>query len=186
MLQTAAPDTAAASACELQFRITGMTCAGSAAAVQRAIEADPAVSSAAVSVTDGLATVKGAGLQPDSLIQAIEGRGFEAEELLELPAPAELRSEIELRQARSERQWRFRAIVGLSIWVPMAILHWAVEASWVPWAMLVGATIVLGIAGAGFYRSAWRAALKRTTNMDTLIALGVTVSFATGILAIFG
>jgi Cu+-exporting ATPase len=165
--------------CEVRFRITGMSCAGCAAAVQRAVEAQPGVSSASVSLTQGLATVSGSSLDAASLIQAIEARGYGAEpvDLDELPAPAQRRSEIELRQARAERQWRFRAVVGLGIWVPMAILHWAVSAAWVPWVMLAGSTVVLGTAGAGFYRSAAAAALRRTTNMDTLIAIGATAAY---------
>jgi Cu+-exporting ATPase len=154
-----------------------MNCAGCAASVQRAIEADPGVSSASVSVIDGLATITGRGLRPASLIAAIEGSGFGAEPVDDEPAAADLRTAIEIRQSRNERQWRIRAIVGLGIWVPMAIVHWTVEGAWVPWMMFAGSTIVLATAGAGFYRSAWRAARHRTTNMDTLIAIGATTAY---------
>ena len=179
MPETAAPEAAQDSSCEIRFRITGMSCAGCAAAIQRAVEAQPGVSSASVSLAQGLATINGRSLDEASLIQAIEAHGYGAEpvDVDEEPAPAQRRSEIELRQARAERQWRFRAIVGLGIWVPMAILHWAVSAPWVPWVMLAGSTVVLGTAGAGFYRSAAAAALRRTTNMDTLIAIGATAAY---------
>lgn len=154
-----------------------MSCAGCAATVQRAVEAQPGVSSASVSVIEGLATISGRSLDQSSLIRLIEARGYGAEPVQEQPAPAQIRSEIELRQARAERQWRFRAAVGLGLWVPMAILHWTVSAPWVPWIMLAGSTVVLGTAGAGFYRSAVAAALRRTTNMDTLIAIGATAAY---------
>jgi Cu+-exporting ATPase len=156
-----------------------MTCAGCAANVQRAIEAQPGVESAAVSVTEALATVSGTDLEPASIVRAIEGRGFGAEPVDARSAPAERRSEIELRQARNERAWRFRAIVGLGLWAPMEAVHWTIGAgaAWTPWFMLAGATIVLAVAGGGFYRSAWRAALRRTTNMDTLIAIRATTAY---------
>ena len=162
---------------ELQLKVTGMHCASCAAAVQGAIEAKPGVRSASVSVIDGLATVLGENLHTETIVDAVRDRGYHAEPIIDRPAPAELRSEIELRQARQERQWRFRAIVGLGIWAPMALLHWTVSAVWVPWVMLIGSTIVLATAGAGFYRSAIAAALRRTTNMDTLIAIGATTAY---------
>ena len=162
---------------EVQFKVTGMHCASCAATVQRAIEADPEVRSASVSVTAGMATVLGQSLEPQRLIQAVRDRGYDAVPITAPAAPAELRSEIELRQRRQESLWRFRAIVGLGLWAPMAVLHWTVSAAWVPWVLLVGATVVLATAGAGFYRSAIAAALRRTTNMDTLIAIGATTAY---------
>ena len=162
---------------EVQLKVTGMHCASCAATVQRAIEADPRVRSASVSVTAGMATVVGQSLEPQRLIQAVRDRGFDAVPITAPPAPAALRSEIELRQRRQESLWRFRAIVGLGLWAPMAVLHWTVSAAWVPWVLLAGATVVLATAGAGFYRSAAAAALRRTTNMDTLIAIGATTAY---------
>lgn len=162
---------------EVQLKVSGMQCAGCAVTVQRAIESRPGVTSANVSVTNGLATVTGESLDPASLVEAVRRRGFEAQPVDHAPAPAEARSEIELRQLKQERRWRFRAIVSLGIWLPMALVDWLTDAAWVPWAMLGGATIVLAVAGAGFYRSAIAAALKRATNMDTLIALGATTAY---------
>ncbi len=154
-----------------------MTCAGCAATVQRAIEDAPGVQDASVSFTDASAVVSGTGLKSENLIQLIEAKGYSASAITQAAAPSELLSEIELRQARSERQWRFRASVGLGIWIPLALLHWLSDAEVVPWAMLAGSTVVLATAGAGFYRSAFAAALKRTTNMDTLISIGATAAY---------
>ena len=122
----------------------------------------------------------GQSLEPQRLIQAVRDRGYDAVPITAPAAPAELRSEIELRQRRQESLWRFRAIVGLGLWVPMGLLHWFAPASWhgwVPWVLLAGASLVLATAGAGFYRSAIAAALRRTTNMDTLIAIGATTAY---------
>ena len=165
---------------EVQLKVTGMHCASCAATVQRAIEADPQVRSASVSVTAGMATVLGQSLEPQRLVQAVRDRGYDAVPITAPAAPAELRSEIELRQRRQESLWRFRAIVGLGLWAPMGLLHLVAPKSWhgwVPWVLLAGATVVLATAGAGFYRSAAAAALRRTTNMDTLIAIGATTAY---------
>ena len=162
---------------EVQLKVTGMHCASCAATVQRAIEADPQVRSASVSVTAGMATVLGDSLEPQRLIQAVRDRGFDAVPITAPAAPAELRSEIELRQRRQESLWRNRAIIALGLWGPMAVLHWTISAAWVPWVLLVGSSIVLATAGGGFYRSAFAAARRRTTNMDTLIAIGATTAY---------
>ncbi|UCD76237.1 MAG: cation-translocating P-type ATPase, partial [Phycisphaerales bacterium] len=167
---------------ELRLRVTGMHCAGCAANVQKAIESQPGVSTASVSVIEGLATVNGTAMNTEGLIRAIRARGFGARAIEGLPAPAQLRSEIELRQTLSERQWRYRAVIGLGIWIPMEAFHWIAQTlqwhvPWMPWVMAVGATIVLASAGLGFYQSAIKAALRRTTNMDTLIAIGATTAY---------
>ena len=164
----------------MDLKIEGMTCAGCAATVQRAIEARPGVTTASVSVTTNRAQVEGHNLKPEELIAAIEHKGYSAELIEDIAAPAELRSEIELRQAKHERQWRFRAIVGLGVWAPLEILHWttrSMDLVWTGWIMFAGSTFVLAVAGAGFYRSAWNAAIRRTTNMDTLIAIGATTAY---------
>ncbi len=174
---------------ELRLKISGMHCAGCAATVQRAIEARPGVRSAAVSVNDGSATIQGTDLQADALVQAVRDRGFDAEPAADAIDPAQLRSEIEIRQAQRERQWRFRAIVGLGLWVPMAMLHWFAPRAWepwVPWVLLAGASAVLITAGWGFYTSAAAAARRRTTNMDTLIAMGATTAYIFSLVALIG
>ncbi len=162
----------------LQFRVSGMSCAGCAATVQKAIESRPGVSSASVSVTEGIAEVVGEGFDTDSIVEAVRQRGYDARPVAEAPAPAELRSEIEILHARSERRWRFRALTGLGIWVPLELLHWLAHGQpWTAWVMFAGATAVMATAGAGFYVSALSALRRLTTNMDTLIAMGATTAY---------
>ena len=163
----------------LQFKVTGMTCAGCAASIQRALTARPDVASASVSVTTGMALVEGHQLQPQSLIQTIVDRGFGAELLAETPDP---RSQIEQQQQASERMWRHRAIVGIGLWLPLEIFHWIATAShWhptlMPWLMMAGSLIVVVFAGSAFFRSALNAAKRGTTNMDTLISIGALSAF---------
>ena len=171
---------------ELRLKVSGMHCASCAATVQRAIEAGPGVRSATVSFTDGTATVLGSDLEPKTLVQAVRDRGYDAQPMVGATAPADQRSEIEVRQAHQEQRWRYRAIVALGIWAPMAVLHWLVDGPWVPWVLLVGATVVMATAGWGFYRSAAAAARHRTTNMDTLIALGATTAYGFSLVVLVG
>jgi len=168
---------AASTARVVRFRVEGMSCAGCAATIQRALESRPEVESASVSLLSSLATIEGAQLDAEPLAEAIRGQGFGAEMIAEGPDPAALRSQIEQSQRRNEASWRFRAIVGLSFWVPLEALHWighAREWPMVPTeiALAIGATIVVAVAGSGFFRSALAAARRGTANMDTLVTLG--------------
>ncbi|MCA9289762.1 MAG: cation-translocating P-type ATPase, partial [Phycisphaerales bacterium] len=157
----------------LEFQVTGMTCAGCAANVQRAIERLPGIRDATVSLDAALARVAGADLDPDAIVRAIEGRGFGATPVTHRPDAGSRRSAIEARQHAQAAAWKRRAIIGIGLWIPLEALHWlAPHGSWMGWVMLVGSTIVLLAAGGGFFRSALAAARRATTNMDTLISIG--------------
>ena len=54
-------------------------------------------------------------------------------------------------------------------------MHW--HGAWMPWTMFIGALVVILFAGLEFYKSAWKAAVHWTTNMDTLISIGATTAF---------
>ena len=159
-----------------ELKLDGLHCASCAANVESTLQQQPGVSSVVVSLTQARATVTGG--QLEELIGAVRSAGYGAEEVVHRLAPAELRSDLERRQADNERQWKRRAVIGLSIWIPMFILHWSVEPTpWLPWVMcMLGTTVILAVGG-GFYRSAWQAARNRTTNMDTLISIGATTAY---------
>jgi Cu+-exporting ATPase len=162
----------------LRLKVTGMHCASCASHVRKAIESTPGVTAAEVSVTGGTATVSGSSLDIDSIVHAVRKGGYDATVMEELASPSELHSEIEHHHATNERLWRRRAFIGLALWLPMEIAHWTFgHAMWLQSALLIGSTIVLIVAGRGFYASAWAAAKRGTTNMDTLIALGATTAY---------
>ena len=165
----------------MRLRVTGMTCTGCAAGIQRALEARADVTAASVSFTTGTAEIEGSNLQPKSVIATVEGRGFQAE-LIEANEIAGEQSDIEKKQQSNERIWRHRAIIGIGLWAPLEILHWTATAmhwhgAWMPWTMFIGALVVILFAGLEFYKSAWKAAVHWTTNMDTLISIGATTAF---------
>ncbi|MGI9013914.1 MAG: heavy metal translocating P-type ATPase [Phycisphaerales bacterium] len=173
MLNTDAPQH------ELRLRIDGMHCAGCAQTVRGALESEAGVASASVSATEGIAIVNGPALDRDALVKAVSDSGYTAT-LVQQETVSKRRSQIEERGIRNERSWRRRAIIGLGLWLPLELLHWFAPESWhmwMPWVMFAGSAIVMVAAGIGFYASAWHAAMRRTTNMDTLIALGSTTAF---------
>ncbi len=173
----------------IRLRVTGMTCTGCAAGIQRALEARQDVITASVSFAAGTAEVEGRDLTPKSVIATVEGRGFQAE-LIESSDSGDEQSEIERQQESNERTWRHRAIVGIGLWAPLEILHWTATAMhwhgpWMPWTMFFGALVVILFAGLEFYKSAWKAAVHWTTNMDTLISIGATTAFVYSTIVMF-
>ena len=165
----------------MRLRVTGMTCTGCSSSLQRVLETRREVTQASVSFAAGIATVEGQKLDSSELIGVIQGRGFGAE-LINPDIPSDQTSDIEKQQLRNESIWRHRAMVGIGLWAPLEILHWTAAAMdwhglWMSWLMFAGALVIIVFAGSEFYRSAWNAAIRRTTNMDTLISIGATTAF---------
>lgn len=173
----------------MRFRVTGMTCAGCAAGIQRALENREDVASASVSFAAGTAEVQGESLQAAAIQKTIEGKGFGAE-LIQPTEAIDEQSDIERQQHANERTWRYRALVGVGLWAPLEALHWTTNSmhlhgDWMQWVMFLGALVIILFAGSEFYKSAWKAALRRTTNMDTLISIGATTAFVYSTIVMF-
>jgi Cu+-exporting ATPase len=185
-----------------------MECAGCASGLHSALVKLPSVTDASVDYASGVATIQGE--VPDEVVLAtIRNRGFEVEpfaserwpQLLAGEATSEGqdldwdsvlevdRSAIESQQSARETRWRWRAIIGLSLWIPLEALHWlghrflheALGPTLLDSIMLGGSSIAVVLAGSGFFASAWRAARHRQTNMDTLVSLGVLSAYGTSL-----
>ena len=64
---------------DIVLKIEGMTCGGCKASVERLLAAQPGVRQAAVDLAQGRATVSAEdGIQPQALVAAVEGAGFDA------------------------------------------------------------------------------------------------------------
>lgn len=179
MSRHANPIEAETSAAPARFGVSGMHCAGCASGLQEALLALPEVDVAYVDFTSGIATVTGAA-PAARVLEAIAGRGFVGETLSPGFDLREAKTRIERTQQEASRRWGRRAVVGLGLWVPLEAVHWTLgghDGGWVPWFMLIGSGVVIAIAGGGFYASAWSAARRGGTNMDTLVSIGATTAF---------
>jgi Cu+-exporting ATPase len=172
---------------ESRLAVQGMHCAGCAATIDRALRAVPGVQEVRVDLQGGAATVRG-DAAPEALAAAVRRAGYDATPAGARRSVAEERSELEHRQHAAATGWRNRFIVAAAVWAPWEALHWLSRierlsfldlhhAAWGPWLIAAIVTGVVAFTGGAFYRSAWRAARRGTTNMDTLIALGATASY---------
>lgn len=173
-----------------RLRVNGMHCAGCVGKVESALRRVPGVADAEVSLTGAMALVRGqAGEQaPDTeaLVEAVRSTGFTAEPMERRESLAERREAMERRRLAAVRRWKWRVIVGGAVWLPLEMLHWFGPSIGIHthhpsgglpfWIGVVASLAVFAYVGSAFYVSAFRAARSRSTNMDTLIAIGATAA----------
>ena len=176
----------------LTLSVTGMHCAGCAASARRALTTVPGVTEASVDFASAIAVVEGNSFESAAVEAAIRSAGFEPVQSTRASAESSeadpLAQLIEMQESarralgERERRWRKGAVVGGALWIVLESLHWSAghghRAVWVEWTLFLGASIALIVAGGAFYSSAWRALRHRTSNMDTLVALGVSAAYA--------
>jgi Cu+-exporting ATPase len=170
----------AAATRSLILPIAGMTCAGCARRVEKALAAVPGVRSADVNLMLERAEVV---LDPDAvdetrLAAAVRAIGYE------VPAPSpvvesEAAAEPDASDAGRAELWHLAtaAALTLPLLLPMLLrgLGWSFHLP--VWAELVLATPVQFASGARFYRGAWQALRARSGNMDVLVALGTSAAY---------
>lgn len=166
------------------FQITGMTCAGCSARLNKMLAALPGVISADVNFSiEQARIVLVPGMQtPAALREQIEALGFGAQ--LAQGSASGRRQQLlarEALEAASARQAQTRVIVSALLTLPLLVgmlamaglLPWHLPA----WLELVLATPVQFWIGARFYRGAWLAIKNRSANMDVLVATGTSAAY---------
>jgi Cu+-exporting ATPase len=185
-------DTAAPSA-EIQLPIEGMSCASCVNRIERFLRKTPGVAEANVNLATEVATItylpEIAGL--DELARAIEAAGYEVRQLPKSTAGGQA-GLIEEADAEAAERAREQRSLGLSAAVALVVAALAMGLMYAPslpvtmeqlaWVLVGPATFVQFWAGRRFYRAAWRAAIHRSTSMDTLVVVGTTTAWAFSVL----
>ena len=168
----------------IQFQITGMTCAGCSARLNKMLAALPGVISAEVNFSiEQARIVLVPGMQtPAALREQIEALGFGAQ-LAQGSASGRRQQllEREAQEAATARQAQTRVIVSALLTLPLLVGMLAM-AGLFPWHLpawleLLLATPVQFWIGARFYRGAWLALKNRAANMDVLVATGTSAAY---------
>jgi Cu+-exporting ATPase len=164
--------------------IEGMNCASCVAHVSKAARSLPGVENIIVNLARGRAVVyfNPAKVTPDKIAESISKSGYLATaDLSDSQTPAR-----QIKKATATDAWLRRAIVGLLLWLPVEAAHWVLQLFYphrhlwhmdLLWVTLITSTIGIIWIGASFYKSAIKALLHGTTNMDTLIAMGASVAY---------
>ncbi len=172
---------------ERTFDIRGMHCAACARTVERTLSAEPGVVHAGVNFALERATVRAEpGVAEESLVAAVSAAGYG---LVPRPAraPAERAASEETARGRDlHAAWR-RFVAAAALTVPSVVLAMAGgDAPWVGWAQWALITPVQLWAGLPFIAGALAQARHRSSNMDTLIALGTLAAYGYSLYSLIG
>jgi len=187
-----------ASTDQVVLDVRGMDCASCVASVTKAARSLPGVRKADVNLARGRAVVefdRGA-VKPDAIAAAISKVGYPATPQEEGHDPAAAEEQRLHHQRAHAREWFRRAMLGIVLWLPVEVMHWLLPRfgvhpphhglGWMDWVAFATATLAIVLIGGGFYASAWKALLRRTSNMDTLIAMGASVAYVYSLVAMGG
>lgn len=175
------------------FEINGMNCASCVAHVSKAARSLPGIEGVLVNLARGRATISFDPQQitPDKIAESITKSGYRA--TVELSGNGVDKNK--LQNSDVAIAWLRRAIVGLILWLPIELTHW-IFAFFFPhqqalhmlliWVSVFTSTASLMLVGSSFYKSAWNGLKHRTTNMDTLIAMGASVAYFYSLIFWFG
>ena len=188
------PRTAASPAEDLQettVSVGGMTCAACVRRVEKTLQSLPGVEEAAVNLATGRATLRHrpewAGL--DATGVAITEAGY-----VYLGVPEEFRNDpVAAARAEEIRDLKLRFAVGMALSIVIffgSMHHWFPLLADLPrqpllTAMFLLTTPVVFWVGSRFFIGAIKAARQKTTDMNTLVAVGAFAAYAYSVLATF-
>ncbi|HEU5297881.1 MAG TPA: heavy metal translocating P-type ATPase [bacterium] len=175
---------------KIQLSVRGMSCASCVEKVEHALRSVDGVLSAAVNLAAERATVEVVATTPAAeLRRAVREAGYEVLEV-EGEAVEDYEREARAREIRTLRTklivgtllslpvlWGSLAHMGAQVWTPEILMNWYVQ--------LALATPVQFWVGWQFYRGAWAQARHRSTDMNTLIAVGTSAAYLYSVAATF-
>jgi Cu+-exporting ATPase len=158
---------------EINLIVDGMTCVSCALLIEMLLKRDPRISSANVNYATETAVVTGR-VSKETLCTLINNMGYKAHSLDSLAQ----RQIMIVREKKRLIDARRRAVLATALSLPVMMISMAAPASRVwHWAQHLLATPIVLWAGWPLFEKAVKLAKQRTTNVDSLIALGVGSSY---------
>lgn len=161
------------------FPVSGMTCASCVAHVEEALSEISGVISVNVNLASEKATVEYLeGVEFADLRKAVRDAGYDL-----LPEVTELEDVTESNQ-QEVRAIKRRLITAIVIAASLMILGFLPVFPGEPYVLWALATPVQFWAGRQFYRGAWGALKHKTSDMNTLIAVGTSAAYFYSVVAV--
>jgi len=161
------------------FPVGGMTCASCVARVEEALSSVPGVISANVNLSSEKATVEYLeGTEVADLRRAVKDAGYE------LGPEAQALEDVTTAARREIQVLRNRFIVAAVLASIIMALGFGPSFVGQPYLLWALATPVQFWAGLRFYRGAWGALKHKTSDMNTLIAVGTSVAYFYSMIAV--
>ncbi|MBR6322253.1 MAG: cation-translocating P-type ATPase, partial [Lachnospiraceae bacterium] len=182
-----------------QYLVSGMSCAACQARVEKAVSKVPGVTACSVSLLTNSMGVEGTASSAE-VIRAVEEAGYGASvkgEAEHTSAGARMTAEEEALKDRETPKLKKRLILSVGflavlMYISMGhnMLHWPLPAYFennfaaLALTQMILALIVMIINGK-FFTSGYRSLLHGAPNMDTLVALGSSVSFGWSLFVLY-
>ncbi|MFK7896158.1 MAG: heavy metal translocating P-type ATPase [Myxococcota bacterium] len=175
---------AAANSQALDLRVEGMRCDNCAASLQRKLEAHEALQDISVSYALEEARMRfdPRKIEPPEIIALVADAGYRGQTLSEKSSPEAAETK---RRGRRVALGAILSLLIMAFGMGPALFGWPDFPARLPLVCALAALVQFYV-GHEFLVGAWRAAKNRTTNMDTLVALGSLVAFfySAGVLAL--
>ena len=160
------------------YPVGGMTCASCVAHVEDALKDVPGVISVGVNLGSEKATVEYIeGITYTDMKKAVEDAGYELGKEIEGLEDVSETSQREVRKVRN------RFIVAAILTVPIVVMMLTPMFTGMNFLLWALATPVQFWAGWRFYKGAWGALKHRTSDMNTLIAVGSSAAYIYSVIA---
>jgi Cu+-exporting ATPase len=161
---------------KITLKVSGMHCASCVAVVEKALKKTDGVVSAGVNLSSEKAQVEFDEGKTDvaALISAVKNRGYAARVSTEASKSFD---ELEKKEELRKTEQLLAASILLSAPAALIGMVFMEDVPYAIYILFLLATPVQFIAGARFYRGAWAALQNRTSNMDTLIAVGTSAAY---------
>lgn len=171
----------------IRLSVSGMMCAGCVSTVEKALQSVPGVTQANVNLAERTAMVTG-NADPTAVVKAVKDAGYTAA-IMQGRAAEEEKEALEQQQYRHlwKRVW-VAGIPGTFLLVGDMVLGIlpGMEGSG-RWFWLFAGLVTLAVlfySGGHFYKGAWQQLKRRSSNMDTLIALGTGTAWLYSMLVV--
>lgn len=176
-----------------QYKVTGMSCAACSARVEKAVSKIPGVNSCSVSLLTNSMAVNGTA-DPGDIIQAVEKAGYGAS--LKGADKPEGNSSDELGDSETPalKKRLIASVIFLIVLMYFSMGHmmwnWPLPSYFDHNHIAMGLvqlllTIMIMVINQRFFISGFKSLLRRSPNMDTLVALGAGASFVYSVYALF-
>ncbi|MGD0352971.1 MAG: heavy metal translocating P-type ATPase [Dehalococcoidia bacterium] len=164
------------------FPVSGMTCASCVARVESALSSVPGVVSVSVNLASEKATVEYTeDMRVADLQKAVREAGYELGPEAETLEDVSTASQRDLKVVRN--RFIVAVVLGLLI-MTLGFIPAVMMQPYMPYILWALATPVQFWAGWRFYRGAWGALRHRTTDMNTLIAVGTSAAYFYSVVAV--
>ncbi|WP_245988641.1 heavy metal translocating P-type ATPase [Flexivirga caeni] len=168
---------------QVEFGITGMTCASCAMRIEKKLRKIDGVDATVNFATEKAKVSYPERVSTEELIGAIRAAGYDAA----VPQPARPVAEDAAPVPDETAQLRHRMIVSWVLAAPVIVLAMVPAfqfRNW-QWLSLVLTAPVVVWGGLPFHRAAWAGLRHRATTMDTLVSIGTIAAFGWSLYALF-